>query len=912
MNTYLPNNNVQRPALPDSSEADYVYDGPEPEKAHLLDHWKVVVKHRRLLIWIFVIFLIVGAYFTFTATPLYIATAMLKIEPANPTVTGVTGVGEGPGRATEGGGPYDYYQTQYKLLQSRSLAARVIRDLGLDANKAFTSAKVTSSNPISRVQSWLLGMLNPLITPIAKLFEERGPDPEDSKTATLNKNASNRQETDQDTPAVSSGLVGKYLSFLQLNPIKNTRLVEVAFVTPNPALSQKLADAHIKGFIRMNLEGRFQLTKEARDFLDVKNTELKAKLEKSEAELNRFRQAHGVVSIDKGENIVVDRLVDLNRNLTTARAQRLEAESVNSVVQNKSTQYLSQVLTQGMIPTLRASLLGLEGEKIKQSTVFKPDHPRIIELNQQIIEATQALNAEINNVVRGIRENYVAARAKEQALEVETQKQQQAALNLKEVGVQFAVLQEEVNVNKNLYDSILKRLNETNISNDIAVSNMQIIQFAEKPRSPSAPNIPMNLVMYPAMGLFLGVGLAFLLEYLKPRLETPDHVWRAVDLNTFGVVPDLESVNRPFISYQPALSVKLLPKRMPQPLLKHKSITGKDLLVSHHPLSVFSESYKTIRTALLLSQPQTAHKIILITSPSPEEGKTATTLNLAIALVQDGFKVLVIDGDLRRGSCHIRFGIHNHRGLSNVLEGKISLEAAIQESSVAGLSILTRGMCPPNPSELLGTRKMVDSLTILRESFDFILIDSPPAIAVSDTAVLSRMADGVVLVFHAKKTTVQSARQVKERLDAIRAPTLGVVLNGINVKDPDYKYYRNYYGSHYSEPVVDDGDGISTTAIDTPAPAPELLAIKKPEPILAQSGTVPSNFFDLFVSKLRDAVGPMAPLILEDHIALLGEIRSSFPKSRLLELLDGISKEILNDNLKITFQRSMQEEIQSL
>ena len=477
MNTYLPDNNIQRPALPDSSEADYVYDGPEQETAHFLDYWKVVVKHRRLLIWTFVIFLIVGVYFNFTATRVYRATATLKIEPQNPMVTGVTGVGE---RASEGGGPYDYYQTQYKLLQSRSLAAKVIHDLKLDADNAFTSGTVTSSNPISRVQSWLVGTLNSLITPIAKLFEERKPTHEDSETATIKKNGSDRQETDQDTPLVSSGLVGKYLSFLQLNPIKNTRLVEVTFLTPNPALSQKLADAHIKGFIRMNLEGRFQLTKEARDFLDAKNTELKAKLEKSEAELNRFRQAHGVVSIDKGENIVVDRLVDLNRNLTVARAQRLEAESVNSVVENKSTQYLSQVLTQGMIPTLRASLLALEGEKIKQSTVFKPDHPRIIELNQQIKEATQALNAEINNVVRGMRENYVAARAKEQALEVETQKQQQAALNLKEVGVQFAVLQEEVNVNKNLYESILKRLNETNIANDIAVSNMQITQLAEK------------------------------------------------------------------------------------------------------------------------------------------------------------------------------------------------------------------------------------------------------------------------------------------------------------------------------------------------------------------------------------------------------------------------------------------------
>ena len=416
MRTYFPENDTQRPALPDSSESDYAYYGSEEERVQLLDYWKNLVKRRRIIIQIFIIFLLVGAYFTFTATPVYKATATLKIEPINPMVTGVTGVGEAGPRFLEGGGPYDYYQTQYKLLASSALAARVIADLRLDSNKIFTSASITSDNPVARVRSWILGTLDSFISPVEKFFKESRQDPAESDTpdaAARGGNVSNREETDKNKPVVSPGLVGQYMSFLQLNPIKNTRLIEIAFVTPNPTLSQQLADAHIKAFIRMNLEGRFQLTKEARDFLDIKNAELKARLERAEAELNRFRQTHGVVSIEKGENIVVDRLVDLNRNLTTARAQRLEAESLNSVVQNKSTQYLSQVLTQGMIPTLRSTLITLEAEKIKQSTVFKPDHPRMIELNQQIKEATQSLNTEINNVVRGIRENYVAARAKE-------------------------------------------------------------------------------------------------------------------------------------------------------------------------------------------------------------------------------------------------------------------------------------------------------------------------------------------------------------------------------------------------------------------------------------------------------------------------------------------------------------------
>src|SRR5207253_1507144 len=237
-----------------------------------------------------------------------------------------------------------------------------------------------------------------------------------------------------------------------------------------------------------------------------------------------------------------------------------------------------------------------------------------------------------------------------------------------------------------------------------------------------SPNLPINLSMYAAMCLLFGGGLAFFLEYLNSRLETPEHVWRAVDLNTFGVVPDLASLNRPLISYQPVSSGK--PKRITQLQPEPSTSNGKDLLVSHHPLSIFSESYRTIRTALLLSQPEATRKVILLTSPSPGEGKTATTLNLGIALAQDSFKVLIIDADLRRGNCHSRLGIRNHRGLSNLLAGNVPIEEVIQRTSIAGLFVLTRGACPPNPTELLRMRKMKEILTGLGGSFDFILIDS--------------------------------------------------------------------------------------------------------------------------------------------------------------------------------------------
>jgi polysaccharide biosynthesis transport protein len=875
-------------------------NGNEPE---LNDYLNILFKHRRFVIFVFLTVLAIGAYFSFTATRLYQASSMLKIEPQNPSVTGV-----GEMLRLESGVPlYDYYQTQFKLLESRTLAAKVISELKLESTKIFTSAQVTTSKPADRITSWIFGALNFVVSLVPAKPPETPQEQLDTTKAVGNyESTAGKTGASTNIPTVAPWLIGRYKQFLTIKPVKNTRLVEIVFSTPNAGLSQSLADAHARAFIQLSSENSFALTKEARDFLEAKNVELKEKLERSENALNRFRQTYGVVSMEKGENVIVERLVDFNRQLTVARGQRIEAESLYKIVENKSTQSLSQVVTQGMVPTLRTNLLALEAEKIKLSSIFKPDHPRMIELNQQISEMKRSLSSEINNVVRGIQENYFAARAKEQALEAEAQKQQQTALNLKQAGVQYAVLEEEVKVNRTLYESVLKRLSETNVSNDIAVSNMQIIQNADRPTGPFTPNIPLNLLVSALLGLSLGVGLAFVREWLDSSLDTPEEVWRAVALTTFGVIPDLGSVNHRFLSYDKGLPRKFLPKSF-APSGQQNSTASKELIVSHHPLSMLAESYRSIRTALLFSQPETPPKVILLTSPSPAEGKTATTLNLAIALAQDGHSVLVIDADLRRGCCHTRLGITNHRGLSNVLTGNLSLEEAVQTTAIRGLSLLSRGIPPPNPTDLLGSQKMRQTLSTLRESFNFILIDSPPAIAVSDAAVLSVICDGILLVFHGKKTTTVSARQAMERLDAVRAPFLGAILNSINLDNPEYAYYRCYYGSNYGV-VREPSNGAASVV--AAAAKEELhddeLRVEEVEP-----GIVSQDFFDRMISKLSEAAGPMAPLIIRDHIALLGESRAAFPKNRLKELFERVSQEIPNEKIRTNFYRSMQGDLRS-
>ena len=882
----VPPQRLAAPSVSQDMEPEYAYVS-ESEAVHLRDYWKILVKRRRMIAWIFSAAVILGILISLTATNMYTATAALKIEPQNPAVTGI----EMLRVAEPGGGQYDYYQTQYKLLESRSLAEMVVAKLDQDSSEGLKHSANAGESTITQITSWIMENVRSFISQLNPLSSDGSDTPKAAEPRKM--------------PATSADFLGRYTNYLKVKPVKNTRLVEIEFTTPDPELSRTLANAHARGFIQWNLQSRFELTNEAREFLDNKNAELKRKLERSENELNRFRQQYGVVSMDKGENIVVERMVEVNKYLTAARAQRIDAESLYRTVEGQSAQYLSQVLTQGLVPNLRTSLLNLEADKVKLSTVFTADHPRIIELNQHIEETKRSLNREITNVVRGIRENYAAASNRERSLQAEADRQKQAALTLKEVGVQYAVLEEEVKVSRALYENVLKRLHETNVTNDLAVSNIQISQMAVKPQSASFPNIPFNLLLSSFVGLATGVLLALFLEYLDSTLKTPQHVWQATTLTTLGVVPDLKTL-------QPRRFGELIERSNDRPLMlpppgSPKSTPG-ELIVSHHPLSILSESYRTIRTALLFFQAENPPRTVLLTSPSPGEGKTLTTLNLAIALAQDGNRVLVIDADLRKGCCHSRLGLQNRFGLSDVLTHNPSLDGIIQKTSVDGLSVISRGSPHTNPSDLLGSNRMRAILTQLRQTYDFILLDTPPVIAVSDAAVLSSICDGILLVLHGQKTTTPSAHLALERLQAVRAPVLGVILNGVDLGNPDYEYYRHYYGSDYGaySDHKHNGNGTSTQRHDD-------LTLSEIAPFStnAAPGTVSRSFVDQLISRFTEMVGPMAPVIVQSQITSMGESVDAFPRSRLGELLEIISQDIVDQELRMSFARSMIQDSQA-
>ena len=897
-------------------EVGYYYSD-QTDETHLRDYWKILLKRIRPVAAVFIDVIIIGAIITMASPTLYTARATLKIEPQNPTVTGVAGVAESlPGQYDAAA--YDYYQTQFALLKSEPLRARVIQTLNLDKNPAFTGER--SPSVLDKATDWIGRGVDFVMSGFGLFAAESQP--------------SGAQQRPSYELGVHPGLVGRYNRYMQIQPVRNTRLVEVVFNTPDGKLSQDMANTHATAFIQMILENRFSLTKEAKDFLGARLADLRQKVQDAEIKLNKFRQQHGVVSFEKGENIAVDRLVDLNKVLTQARTDRIQAESLYQMTRNKNTEYLSNVLSNPLILQMKGTLAGLETEKGRLLSIYTSEHPRVQELNQQINEARRGLRGEISNIVRGIESNYSAARAREDSLEKEAKSQQERALSLKEVGVEYAVLNEEVVVNRGLYENVLKRLNETNVANDLAASNMQIVQRAQLPMMPSSPNWTRNMMIAAVLGLMLAVAVGFFLEYMDSTVNTPQGVWAAVSLSTLGVVPHLQSLPG---RYRSGPVPGPVPKYLEQSN-KPGEAMPKELVMARDQLSLTAESYRTIRTALLLSKAEHPPKVILLTSPAPGEGKTVTTVNLGAALAQSGQSVVVVDADLRKGRCHKLVNVPNQPGLANVLTGQVSLRGAMKETSVPNFYIVPRGGLPPNPADLLMSRKMQEVLNDLRNSFDFVLIDSPPTIAVSDAAVISAFCDGVLLVFHGQKTTAQSARQAVERLDSIHATLLGVILNGVDIRNPDYVDYRSYYPSYYEsmqeemkgnrQQQNDDwafnnkNDEVIGTVEDLDHVMEELGFHQKDGGRNGHdaagfagrnsNGVVPRSFFERMAAELNGTGAGDPSATVSKRVGALGESMDAFPKVRLWELAQKVSEEIAARDRREKFLHTMANEIRAL
>jgi succinoglycan biosynthesis transport protein ExoP len=743
----------------------------EEREIHLRDYLKVILKKRWVILAIFLIAVTVGALKNFTTKPVYRGTATIQINIENPQIVDFKEI------FTVNMWAMDYYQTQYRILESRNLAKRVVHDLKLWEHPGFLP------QPQSPFQEWksnLFGSLSKVRSTAADLvFGRRNPSSGDSKKSSSDPSSEDPSEDERETPFVNQVLGG-----LRIEPIKDSRLIKVHFDSYYPDLAGQVPNALAAAYIQHNLESRVNTTEQARDWLRKQLEEMKAKVEKADEALQEFGAKHDILSIDEKENITTKRLNELNDALAKAESERMDKEALYKQMKQDRGQALDtlpSILENKLIQDLKQNYAQLEAQYLRLSETFKPGYPEMIRIKNQMGAIQRRIYSEVNKYVAGIKNEYESALRKETLLRKAFEDQKTRAIEMQQKAIQYNILKREAETNKELYKSLLLRMKEISVSAGMNASNIQMVDKAEVPRGPYKPDTRRNLMMAAVIGLFLGVAMAFVLEHLDNTIKTPDDVEQILRLPSFGVVPE--------ISHEKGRGV-----------LERKDAYPVELITFRHPRSILSEAYRGIRTAILLSSSGRPPKTIVVSSPSPFEGKTTTMINTAIALSQIGAQVIIIDADMRKPRVHRVFDGGNGTGLSTFLSGNAKLGSVIKRTNIPNLYYISSGPIPPNPSELLGSNLFKTMLQLLGEKFDQIIIDSPPILGFTDSVVLSASVDGVVLVVSGGKTPKETLRHTKDTLHQVNAKILGVVINRVNIERYDYKdyysryqYYQNYY-----------------------------------------------------------------------------------------------------------------------
>jgi len=720
-----------------SGESDGSAVGDEPP---LLDYVRVLYKRRWTAATSFLVVFLWVVVYTFTAAPIYEARVRLLIEAENPNVLNFQQV------VDEGQARSDYYQTQYDLLQSRSLARRTLDSQhlwGLVGGPPETSLSIRRA--IAGAFSWA-----------ASLFQ-----------------SDSAQSAASDEMAEQSATIDALLADLRVSPVRNSRVVDLSFRSRDPRLAAAVVNAHARNYIEQNLEFRFLATKEATDWLGERLAEQRQNVKESETALQRYRERNDAISLEDRQNIVVLKLTDLNAAVTRAKTERIEKEALYSQlrsVQNDraALDTFPAILTNTFIQQQKAELAALQRQQAQLGDKLGDRHPEMIRTHSAI-QATEArLQGEIAKVVQSVRNQFLAAKVQEDSLVTALEAQKRDALGLNRKGIEYGVLQRDVDSNRQIYESLLQRAKETGVSGELKTSNIRVVDAAETPRAPVRPRKRLNLLLALFGGGFFAAGMAWAVEYLNNRIKTPEEITVHLGLPFLGMIPE--------IAYQ-------------------KSDQGGPVLNNGVP-SNFAEAFRTLRTSVLFCIAEEGSRSVVVTSSGPAEGKTLVSCNLAIALAQAGLRVLLIDADLRRPAVHQVFAQKPEPGLSNLLVGDANAGDSIRRTAVPGLWTLPAGRLPPNPSELLGSRRFKDSLASFAGHFDWVVIDSPPVMAVTDASVTAHLATGVLFVIGSEMASRRTAKAAIHQLDSARARFLGAVLNRVDLEGNSY-YYSAYYKREY-------------------------------------------------------------------------------------------------------------------
>jgi polysaccharide biosynthesis transport protein len=724
----------------------------EDEK-HLTDYLRVLYKRRWAAIPAFLVIVVVGVINTYRTTPIYEAHAQILIEKDTPRVAGLNDM------FTQQDGWYndEFYQTQYRILQSRSLARRAVKTMRLGEHPAYKRMIATPPPmTLTGAATAAYSAVKTAIVGAAPKTERREVIPQPTASG----------ETAQEAAPVDS-----FLGALTVVPVRNSRLVELRFTSSEPQLAADMANALAKTYIEQNLEFKFNSSKEATDWLSSQMAEQRKKVEDSEAQLQRYKEQHDAVAVEDRQNIVVQRLGEMNAAVTKAKTARIEKEALYNQLKAMQTSgsidSFPAVLANDYVQKIKGDLGDLQRQQAQLADKYGDRHPEMIKIRSAIQSTEAKLKNEIDKIVDSVRSEYESARSQEISLAGALDSQKGEALSLNRKGIEYSVLNREAESNRQIYESLLQRTKETGISGEFKASTIRVVDAAEVPKSPFLPRRERDVSLAALTGLLFAVGLVFFFEYLDNRIKSPQELRATLNVPFLGMVPSVPD--------------------------QHQALITEGVPAN------FSESIRSIRTNVLFSSAEEGAHIIVVTSAGPGEGKSVVSSNLAVSLAQAGQRVLLIDADMRRPRVHEIFDLPQEPGLSNLLVGDCKPSEAVRKwKNVPGLCVLAAGMIPPNPAELLGSKRFEEYVSTLGEHFDWVLVDSPPVLAVADAAVVANGASGVVFVVGADQTSRQAAREAIHQLQSAHARVIGAVLNRVDLERNPY-YYAHYYRKEYAK-----------------------------------------------------------------------------------------------------------------
>ena len=756
----IPRNDTQNEDRPTSSivpRVTPVFATSEPvTEVSFAELWRILRKRKWIIATVACCLFALGLTYTLMSTPKYQSTSTIQFNRENADSLMLADTHETAGEATA----MDYHvtqQTQVDTLKSDTLALAVIRDLKLENRPEFSP--------------------KPLWRGLAKQADE--------SQLPLEK-ATHRRAM----------VLKVYHNNLRVDVVDGTRMIKISFYSPDAEVAAAVVNSLVSNYQDQQFRTRFAATAQASDWLSKQLDDLKGQVTASQEELVQYQKLEGIPGTDEAHNIVMTRLDEANKQVIAAEADRILAQAVWQLAKSGNPELISSLVgmastskplvnpgSMSIITNLRVQESQLKMDYAQAAAKYGSSYPRLIQMQSELSQMDDDIQTQVRNLTTRAQNDYLAAQQTENGLRTSFERAKEDANVLSDKNVQYSIMKHEVDSKRDLYDSLFKQLKEAGVLAGLRPTNIVTVDPARPADRPAKPFVALNLAVALFGGLLLGVTGAFVAENCDDTITTPDDAEQITLVPVLGLVPRWKALNRPSRTALPPMSITPVAAA---------AASKAGVVVLCKPQSQMAEAYRIVRTSILQTTRRGASNVLVVTSALPDEGKTTAALNCAAALAQQDQRVLLVEADMRRSNLETKLNLNGRGGLSSLIEGGPSAGVPVKFPSLPNLSVILAGSKPSNPAELLGSPRMEELFKEWRSNYDFIIVDTPPVLSVTDAVVVSAYCDAVILVVRSGVTRKQSLIRVRDLFMRSRKRIAGVIVNAFDLKSVDHYLYLGY------------------------------------------------------------------------------------------------------------------------